>query len=117
MLKVWDCDDADQLAALLTTELVTNAVRHAAKAVRVDVALYGTTLWVGASDDHPGVPVVRPMAPESEDGRGMFLIEQLADAVGDRTAGGPEEGNMVRGAGAAPQPIQQRDALTWGGVV
>jgi hypothetical protein len=39
VLAAWDCDDPDEAAVLLTSEIVANAVRHAATACAVRVYL------------------------------------------------------------------------------
>jgi anti-sigma regulatory factor (Ser/Thr protein kinase) len=79
MVRVWGCDDPLQIAALLTSELVTNAVRHAAETIWVALELEPDSLLVvQASDDLPGEPVVKPPSADADGGRGMFLVDQLA---------------------------------------
>ncbi|HEY3942505.1 MAG TPA: ATP-binding protein [Acidimicrobiales bacterium] len=79
MLEVWHCDDPDEVVDLLTSEIVTNAVRHAVGAIRVEAALVDRqTLRVSAADDHPDVPVLRQPGPLVEDGRGIMLVGSLA---------------------------------------
>ena len=72
---------------LLTSEVVTNAIRHA----RVD-PLGEVTLRVDASDDHVRVEVLNPgpsfdppvpsIPGVSGTGLGLFLVDALADAWG-----------------------------------
>lgn len=76
---------------LLTTELITNAVLHAAaETVELSVAPTGAGLRVSVTD--PGastVPTVQALDPEVPGGMGLFLVEQLSTAWGvDRTPGG-----------------------------
>jgi len=81
MVKLWGCDDPMQVAALLTSEVVTNAVRHAAQTVTVAVELATdppSRLIVETRDDLPGEPVVKPASPEADSGRGMFIVDRLA---------------------------------------
>ncbi|MDQ2754622.1 MAG: ATP-binding protein [Actinomycetota bacterium] len=88
MLAVWDCKDPDRTVALLTTEVVTNAIRHAASAVDLDLAVdEHCVLLVEAADDHPEPPVLRPLADSREGGRGMWLVERLARRWGVRPLG------------------------------
>jgi anti-sigma regulatory factor (Ser/Thr protein kinase) len=82
MLKLWDCDDPDHLAALLTSELVTNAIRHAVATTCIGVSLDAETLRVEVSDDDPEIPHRRHSPPLSETGRGLILIESLATRWG-----------------------------------
>jgi anti-sigma regulatory factor (Ser/Thr protein kinase) len=91
LLDLWDCDDPDAVAVLLTSEIVTNAVRHAATPVVLDVSLQSdAVLLVEASDTHPGMPRVLVPEPDDDQGRGMFLVDQLAwrHGVRPRPSGG-----------------------------
>lgn len=65
-------------AVLLTSELVTNAVRHAGLAVRVVVAVDDRFLRVEVHDDSPLLPVVGPARSTATGGRGMPMLEVLA---------------------------------------
>jgi anti-sigma regulatory factor (Ser/Thr protein kinase) len=73
---------------LLVTELVTNSVRHAGagrrSTVTVSVELTDTTLRVTVSN--PGAafeaPIQAPAGEETEGGRGLMLVEKLADRWG-----------------------------------
>jgi anti-sigma regulatory factor (Ser/Thr protein kinase) len=72
---------------LLTTELVTNSVRHAptvpAGSVDVSVCYLPTAIRVEVADDGAGFSHV-PQRPGrlAEGGRGLFLVEVLADRWG-----------------------------------
>jgi anti-sigma regulatory factor (Ser/Thr protein kinase) len=86
MLEVWGCEDPDQVAGLLTTELVSNAVRHAESAVGLEVEMIDARLLrVRASDDDPDA-VVAPdshrRGSESEGGHGLRIVETLAQRWG-----------------------------------
>ena len=79
MLDVWHCDDMDRVIELLTSEIVSNAVRHASGPIRLEAALSDDgSLRVGATDDHPGTPVLRDADPDAEGGRGIRLVQRLA---------------------------------------
>jgi anti-sigma regulatory factor (Ser/Thr protein kinase) len=79
MLETWDCDDPERIVTLLTSEIVTNAVRRATGAVRVEATLVSDeALRVEASDDHPDVPFPQRPEPHAEGGRGILLVQELA---------------------------------------
>ena len=79
MLETWDCDDPERIVALLTSEIVTNAVKRATGTVRVEAELVSDeALRVEASDDHPDVPYPRRPDPHAEGGRGILLVQELA---------------------------------------
>lgn len=74
---------------LVVSELVTNAVEHA----QPPLVLYlhreysGSRLWIGVSDGGPALhhgPWTTSCAPD-EHGRGLHIIDALADAHGIRT--------------------------------
>ncbi len=76
-------------AELLVSELVANAVRHAESAPQMIIDLDDTRVRVTVADSSPDTPDVRHASPESEGGRGLLLVETLADAWGwSRTNGG-----------------------------
>ncbi len=84
-----DAAEADvlEVAVLLTSELVTNAILHggphsASAAVRLEVTLLAGRLRVEVGDASQAVPVVGDGAPKSVGGRGLLLVERLADRWG-----------------------------------
>ena len=80
----WDCD-ADQLdsAALVLSELVGNAVRHAeGDMMRVRLRRDGSVLRIAVEDASPHIPQVREPDWEAESGRGMVIIDALAHRWG-----------------------------------
>jgi anti-sigma regulatory factor (Ser/Thr protein kinase) len=82
VLDLWDCRDDDQVAAVLTSEVVTNAIRHTAGRVAVMISLAAGVVRVEAHDGVPGALRAQPLDVTAEDGRGLFLVQQLADAWG-----------------------------------
>jgi signal transduction histidine kinase len=72
----------DGRAALIVTELVSNAVGHARFELGVCVQRDGATLWVEVTDDGPGWPELRSGDVHDLSGRGLFLVDQLADTWG-----------------------------------
>lgn len=88
ILAVWDCDDDDEVAAVLTSEVVTNAVRFAASQVTLRLVLRGDLLRVEARDDGGGMPRVLPTNVDAVSGRGLLLVQELARAWGAESAEG-----------------------------
>lgn len=70
------------MVALLTSELVTNAVVHARSDVEVTVSLGARAVRVEVADDGPGRPAVRRAGPDSPSGRGLTLVDAVADRWG-----------------------------------
>jgi PAS domain S-box-containing protein len=79
-------------ARLLVSEIVTNSVRHGGAGeddwIGLDVAISPAALRVEVSDNGPGFSA-EPVHPEPDDigGRGLFLVEQMADRWGHAEAG------------------------------
>ncbi len=80
VLDLWDCDDPDDALALLTGEVVTNAVRHGAGvlATHVDLSLLDGVLQVAAEVSTSARPVPRTTPADAVGGRGLLLVEALA---------------------------------------
>lgn len=72
--------DAERVAALLTTEAVTNAVVHGPPGGQVDVEARVTDdrLHVEVSDESADAPVLRTPGRTELSGRGVMLIDRLA---------------------------------------
>ncbi|MFR9798305.1 ATP-binding protein [Streptomyces sp. MS06] len=73
------------VAELLATELVTNAVRHTGGPAALRVCWSAGVLRIGAWDADPGPPQPpRPLEPavDLEEGRGMALVRACADVWG-----------------------------------
>ena len=69
-------------AVLLGSELVTNAVLHARSAVRVSLSIHGGTARIGIEDGGAGMPVPRAAREGAVDGRGVRILQALADRWG-----------------------------------
>lgn len=79
------CPDACvRTIALLTTEAVTNAVRHGPDGGAVTVAVSTSRgRWrVAVTDESPRPPIVRDVEPWALGGRGVMLIDRLATTWG-----------------------------------
>ena len=82
-LRRWDCsDDFVELALLLTSELVTNAYRHARTETRVLVRFDGASVRIEVRDVGGGQPELRPVDTDRVDGRGLQIVDALADRWG-----------------------------------
>ena len=70
-------------ASLLTSELVTNAIRYGGSRAVLEAAAPGGVLRVSVRDDNPALPVVGPHPSlTAESGRGLQLVSALADDWG-----------------------------------
>jgi anti-sigma regulatory factor (Ser/Thr protein kinase) len=80
-------------AVLITSELVTNAVLHGRSAVAVTVVVTttaaGGVLRVAVDDDNSRHPAVKEEDAAALDGRGLHIVDALADrwGVSDRGVG------------------------------
>ena len=71
-------ESAVDVASLLTSELVTNAVVHGATTVGLSATLFNHRLRVEASDRSSKAPVVRLAGHGDTDGRGLVVVASLA---------------------------------------
>jgi anti-sigma regulatory factor (Ser/Thr protein kinase) len=76
-----------EAVTLLTSELVTNAVLHAGTALRVMVARDGVGVRVEVHDGSPVPPLRRRHPTTSTVGRGLAMLDVLADEWGWRRDG------------------------------
>jgi anti-sigma regulatory factor (Ser/Thr protein kinase) len=76
MLEVWDADDLADTAELLTTELVTNVVRHAVGGIGVELEWEDPTLRVAVRDGSSSLPAVQGV-PGAHGGYGLRLVAGL----------------------------------------
>lgn len=79
--------DSEDVALLLTSELVTNAVLHARTPLQLAVLLDGDTALVGVADRLPGSPALAPLEQSGHrfGGRGLALVADVAQAWGTTT--------------------------------
>ena len=82
VLDLWQCDDPDHVAALLTSELVSNVVRHAKTRLTLELQLAHDILRVAVSDASSVEPTLRALPTDAEDGRGLALLATISQAWG-----------------------------------
>ncbi|KAB2340616.1 ATP-binding SpoIIE family protein phosphatase [Actinomadura rudentiformis] len=75
-------DNLIDTAVLLTSEIVTNAVRHAHGPINLSLRHSERELTIQVSDRSTQLPHVRVAGPDDESGRGLYLVEALADDWG-----------------------------------
>ncbi len=91
-LDRWGVPDAEGVAALLTSELVTNALRYGQQPMRLVARRAAHGVRVEVHDGRPGEPPrVRNAQPEATGGRGMMLVEALATRWGWSEFGGSKQ--------------------------
>ena len=69
-------------AMLLTSELVTNAIRHGRGEVTVRLWPGPPTIRLEVSDQNPRAPAMRDTDVEAEQGRGLAIVDALSDRWG-----------------------------------
>lgn len=75
-------EEVRERVALIVTELAANAVRHAGGEVTVAIRRQGATLRLEVGDGSERRPVRRHVGPSAVDGRGLLIVEALADRWG-----------------------------------
>jgi anti-sigma regulatory factor (Ser/Thr protein kinase) len=79
-------DPRTQDALWLASEIATNAVLHARSPFQLTVEVGPDVLRVAISDDNPTMPVVAASDSSSTSGRGLSIIEAVADRWGVESA-------------------------------
>ncbi|MEV0783504.1 ATP-binding protein [Streptomyces sp. NPDC050423] len=91
-LTGWDLSERFDDVALVVSELVTNALRHALPAdiprepqdppVRLHLMRWTSRLVCAVRDPSRASPVASEAADSAESGRGLFLVESFSDCWG-----------------------------------
>jgi anti-sigma regulatory factor (Ser/Thr protein kinase) len=80
------CSDLDtevvEVAQLLTTELVTNALKHGRGEILLAISRVEGNLRIDVTDDGPGTPEIGGGGPDELGGRGLMVVEALATRWG-----------------------------------
>jgi anti-sigma regulatory factor (Ser/Thr protein kinase) len=78
-LVAWDVDEPERAAAaMVATELVTNAVQHAATPAHLGVQYDGIVVVIEVRDGCPEAPRLQQPTVEAKKGRGLQLVDRLA---------------------------------------
>ncbi|KFG73018.1 ATP-binding protein [Streptomyces mutabilis] len=85
LLRHWGGPGRSDIAELLTSELVTNALVHTDEGAVLTATVGPRALRVEVRDHADGLPRPRtPWPEESAGGRGLLLVQSLADDWGVR---------------------------------
>jgi anti-sigma regulatory factor (Ser/Thr protein kinase) len=86
VLPVWRLAHAEEVAVLLVSELVSNAVRHAGSADVITLELKASRGWlrIEVYRCRPGLTAQRIPGEFDESGLGLVLVDSLADKWGVR---------------------------------
>lgn len=79
---LWECDDPHEIAALLTSEVVTNAVTYAAPPLALALWRRHDSVRVEVEDGSSKLPELRETGLDGTGGRGLLIVEALARCWG-----------------------------------
>ncbi|HYI62892.1 MAG TPA: ATP-binding protein [Acidimicrobiales bacterium] len=101
--------------AVMVSELASNSVRHARSPFRLSVTQQGTDVRVEVTDRGQGTPRAGALSPSALSGRGLRIVEALAETWGveDDDRGTTVWFVLATGPGSAP-PEQRHRARTPG---
>lgn len=88
VLDAWGIPELEEPAILLTSELITNALLHARTPMKLRLYRRDGLLRVEVCDDSGRPPVRRHYSDDASTGRGLALVEALADEWGVDPANG-----------------------------
>lgn len=77
-LERWGCGNVVEDAAVVVSELATNAVLHARSAFHVSIDVVDEGIRIAVHDDSPIVPTPREYSETSATGRGLRMVDALA---------------------------------------
>ncbi|MFF8868164.1 ATP-binding protein [Streptomyces sp. NPDC015139] len=109
-------DQVLETVELLASEVIANAVLHTAASCDVAVTRTDARLRVEVTDTGPALPVLVDARPNDESGRGLLLVDALADAWGTQrkppgkktwfeiTPGPSADGSSSTNSADAPSP-------------
>ena len=83
-LETWSADGYGLAGEQVVSELATNAALHAHSEYTVHLRLEAASLLVEVTDSSPALPRARHYAADATTGRGLMLVEALAEEWGVR---------------------------------
>jgi anti-sigma regulatory factor (Ser/Thr protein kinase) len=78
----WDVAGSAEDACIVASELVENAVRHGHSRALLGLELRRGILTIAVRDDHPDRPERRTVGVAPTGGRGVFMVDAIAQAWG-----------------------------------
>ncbi|MBP2056693.1 hypothetical protein J2Z21_009712 [Streptomyces griseochromogenes] len=113
------CADTCDTAALVMSELVTNAIMHTVSSrVVCELHDHDDTVRIAVLDEGraPGEPHPSPQRPDEEHGRGLLLVDALCRAWGAQEHGPGllVWAELARRADAAQDAAEPSNDLGWG---
>jgi anti-sigma regulatory factor (Ser/Thr protein kinase) len=81
-VRAWDVRADSDVEVLLTSELVTNAIRHTAGAVALGIRSARGQFRVDVHDARLSLPVLAGAPADAEAGRGLLLVASLSSPWG-----------------------------------
>jgi DNA-binding NarL/FixJ family response regulator len=81
-LRKWSCDSIIDDALLVVSELVTNAVTHAASTCRLVLRLAPGVLRIEVADNGTGSPEPQSLDLQRASGRGLMIVSAMSTAWG-----------------------------------
>jgi anti-sigma regulatory factor (Ser/Thr protein kinase) len=87
MLDSWHVGDLDWVydVLLVTSELVTDAVKHGGKRVQLEMTLDPSHLMLSVADGSSGASQMRAAPDTAEAARGLAIVQAVADRWGVET--------------------------------
>jgi anti-sigma regulatory factor (Ser/Thr protein kinase) len=84
LLRAWDVPHDREDAALLVTEFVANVVDHVGGEadLTLELSLSGSWLRIAVADGSSVPPVVQELSHERPRGRGLRMVQSIADRWG-----------------------------------
>jgi CheY-like chemotaxis protein len=86
VVRDWGLAAISDDAALVVTELVTNAVTHGGSVFRLQLSRTPVAFRIEVVDDGEGTPEPQPQDTEAEGGRGIMLVDAMSSSWGVENA-------------------------------
>lgn len=111
--ELGESGETTERAVLLANELVTNAVVHTRSRITLEVEVTASQVAIAVADRGPGLIRLRQPTPSDTTGRGLQLLDRLADSwTVDYGAGGKRISFVIASRKAAPSGAGHHEACT-----